>query len=136
MSQQDIIYLNLFLIVFFSILFVRSKRQQKKPSLLDLKSGPFGARTPGHAEAGKTGALVDPKSLGPEAYFNYNGHSFNAYEVLGLQGLALEPPPRADDIQKVFLECLRKSSPDSHEFFKTALETLLLDLKRKGIKVQ
>lgn len=52
--------------------------------------------------------------------FNYNGHTWDAYEVLGLPaGASLV------DVTKAYQGMLKTSEPDSHEFLETAFKTIL-----------
>ncbi len=52
--------------------------------------------------------------------FNYNGHTWDAYEVLGLPaGASLV------DVTKAYQGMLKASEPDSHEFLETAFKTIL-----------
>ena len=52
--------------------------------------------------------------------FNYNGHTWDAYEVLGLPaGASLV------DVTKAYQEMIKKSEPESHEFLETAFKTIL-----------
>lgn len=52
--------------------------------------------------------------------FNYNGHTWDAYEVLGV--------PAGENIvavTKAYQELIKKSSPESQEFFETAFKAVL-----------
>lgn len=52
--------------------------------------------------------------------FNYNGHSWDAYEVLGV--------PAGENIVEVtraYQELVKNSSPESQEFLETAFKAVL-----------
>lgn len=52
--------------------------------------------------------------------FNYNGHTWDAYEVLGLPaGASLV------DVTKSYQHMLKTAEPESHEFLETAFKTIL-----------
>lgn len=52
--------------------------------------------------------------------FNYNGHSWDAYEVLGLPaGASLV------DVTKAYQGMLKTADPESHEFLETAFKSIL-----------
>lgn len=52
--------------------------------------------------------------------FNYNGHTWDAFEVLGVpagSGLV--------EVTKAYQQMLKTSDPDSHQFLETAFKTIL-----------
>lgn len=52
-------------------------------------------------------------------YFQFNGHDFESYEVLGLPaGSSFET------VEKTFRELLKKEAEDSHEFYRKAFEAI------------
>lgn len=52
--------------------------------------------------------------------FNYNGHTWDAFEVLGVPaGSSLV------DVTKAYQEMIKKSDPESHPFLETAFKTIL-----------
>lgn len=52
--------------------------------------------------------------------FNYNGHTWDAYEVLGLPaGAGLV------DVTKAYQTMLKSAEPESHEFLETAFKSIL-----------
>ncbi|WP_413288363.1 hypothetical protein [Bdellovibrio sp. HCB337] len=52
--------------------------------------------------------------------FNYNGHTWDAFEVLGLPaGSSLV------DVTKAYQNMLKTSDPESHQFLETAFKTIL-----------
>ena len=67
-------------------------------------------------EAMKPGG--EPKEL--NVLFNYNGHTWDAYEVLGV-------PAGADlvAVTKAYQEMLRRADPESHPYLETAYRAIL-----------
>lgn len=52
--------------------------------------------------------------------FNYNGHTWDAYEVFGLPaGASLV------EVTRAYQQVLKTADPDSHEFLETAFKTIL-----------
>lgn len=52
--------------------------------------------------------------------FNYNGHTWDAYEVLGVPaGAGLV------EVTKAYQQMLTSAAPESHEFLETAFKTIL-----------
>lgn len=52
--------------------------------------------------------------------FNYNGHTWDAYEVLGVPaGAGLV------EVTKAYQHMLKSAEPESHEFLETAFKTIL-----------
>lgn len=61
--------------------------------------------------------------------FMYNGHNWEAYEVLGLaKGSSIE------QVKLAFEKSLQKNNPASHDFLKMALSVILTDFKNRGYK--
>lgn len=81
-------------------------KKQKQSTLNFSKKG-----NPSPLEAGSAHAL--------NVFFNFNGHSFDAYEALGVPaGSTL------DEIQKAFNRSIQGSDAASHEFFAAALNAI------------
>lgn len=64
-------------------------------------------------------AAFDGRMKSLNVIFNYNGHSWDAFEVLGIPAGA---PP--DMVRKAFALAIQKTAPDSHEFLKAALNAI------------
>lgn len=61
-----------------------------------------------------------PRQKELNVLFNYNGHTWDAYEVFGLPaGTSLV------EVTQSYQEMLRKAEPESHEFLETAFKTIL-----------
>jgi hypothetical protein len=142
-NSQQFLLLNIAILTIFILWFLAGRRSsQKKPTSLDMKRG---NRTEGgvlqKAEgkavsgAGSSGRYshpkyqkfldeaTDPGIRGPKELnilFNYNGHTWDAYEVLGLPaGTGLV------EVTKAYQALLKTADPDSHEFLETAFKSIL-----------
>ncbi len=63
-----------------------------------------------------------PQAKNLNVFFNYNGHTWDAYEVLGLPaGASLKM------VKSGFEKSVASSQKESHEFLRTALEAILKD---------
>lgn len=72
-------------------------------------------------------AYDDAKSL--NVVFNYNGHSWDAYEVLGVPaGSSIE------NIQKAYLNAIQSSQKDSAKFITAAFEAIVEAQKNESHK--
>lgn len=104
---------TLLLIYFFGF------RGKTKPSLLNFKkpSPPLSEiRFPSENASGEALNVM----------FNYNGHSFDAYEVLGVPaGSTLE------EIQVIYQKNKQICDPASQEFFRVAMETITQHLEKQ-----
>lgn len=149
MNSQQLLILNAVILLVLIIWFLTGRRAGvTKPTQLRMKDGNGPAKDSGAAAKGPLaarpttvtatkagGRYSDPKfqkylAPDPEAattsakelnvLFNYNGHSWDAYEVLGV--------PAGENIVAVtraYQELVKKSSPESLEFLETAYQTIL-----------
>jgi hypothetical protein len=108
------------LIVILSFLFARRTSSPPSRLRLHVKSSES-SRTTQAPLLGMEGPLRD-NVTNLNVMFNYNGHSWDAYEVLGLQAGASLDAVR-DNFNKAIQEC----KPQSHDFIKAALEAILKD---------
>jgi hypothetical protein len=145
-NSQQLLILNAVILLVLIIWFLTGRRAgMTKPTQLRMKDGngptdsgpaakgPLAARPATATKRG--GRYSDPKFqkyLAPEpdpattsakelnVLFNYNGHSWDAYEVLGV--------PAGENIVAVtraYQELVKKSSPESLEFLETAYQAIL-----------
>jgi len=71
-----------------------------------------------YLEGAPAAASASSKEL--NILFNYNGHTWDAYEVLGLPaGASLV------DVTKAYQAMLKSADPESHEFLETAFKSIL-----------
>ncbi|MBC7370411.1 MAG: hypothetical protein H7326_02535 [Bdellovibrionaceae bacterium] len=146
-DSQQFLFLNLVVMVAFVFWFISARRHsQKKPTVLNLKrpdkppaksersdsavtQGPFTATTAGGSKYShpKYQKYLDSEALKPggepkelNVLFNYNGHTWDAYEVLGVPaGAGLV------EVTKAYQEMLRKADPESHTYLETAYRAIL-----------
>jgi hypothetical protein len=59
--------------------------------------------------------------------FQYNGHSFDALEVLGLHSSA-----NLEDAKKAYAALLAKQDEDSEEFLKCAIQAFEIEFKKRS----
>lgn len=68
---------------------------------------------------GKTSENGSGQPLSLNVFFNFNGHSFDAYEALGIPaGSTL------DEIHHAFQKNIQSADPASQEFFASALNAI------------
>lgn len=126
--SQDYLYYVVGIGVFFVLIF-SIRRGQKQPTKLNLRAGEPGPHAP-------------PKSLGPglkptiskealeaqklepfektlNAVFTYNGHNFEAFEVLGLPAGA-----RGAMVEEAYKREIAKASPQGRDFIECAYQTI------------
>jgi hypothetical protein len=139
-NSQQFLLINIAILLFFIIWFLAGRRgSSKKTTQLKMKEGnqtsggvlqkstESGVRTAGgrysHPRYQKyleEAPLPSGESKELNILFNYNGHTWDAYEVLGLPaGASLV------DVTKAYQNILKSSGPDSHEFLETAFKTIL-----------
>ncbi len=109
-------------IVYFIWVFYRGRNGFVQPARLSLKA----KETPAPAFRNETVLKPEPSILKPEStpskerhlsiHFNFNGHSFEAHEILGVpQGCSLV------EVEKAYQQALLKNQSDSKEFLEMAL---------------
>lgn len=124
-SSQVVLYSSLGLGAFFWILF-SIRRAGPVPTQLKLRAEPGSGLS---YRKGSKIVTISPETLQSQgissnervlnAVFNYNGHSFDAYEVLGLPAGA-----RGLAVEEAYQRELKKHQPGSHEFIETAYQVL------------
>lgn len=140
MNSQEFLVLNIVILSAFVIWFLAGRRSaSRKPTQLQMKQGnqpPPG----GVLQKNDDKSLAEEKGSGRYSHpryrkfleeggkdgkdlnvlFNYNGHSWDAYEVFGLPAGA-----NIVDVTKAYQEALRDAEPHSHEFLETAFKAIL-----------
>jgi hypothetical protein len=117
-EANDFLILNgaivtLLLIYFFVF------RAKNTPSPLNFKKSSPPLSEISFPEEGERGEALN-------VIFNYNGHSFDAYEVLGVPaGSTLE------EIQAIYQKNKQLVDPASREFFRVAMETITQHLQKR-----
>lgn len=134
MSSQEVLWINIGIGVFIALIFLARRSRQREPSRLRLGStGQSGERGVVKSRSStKTGArreMVSPEAVDEASaqvrvknlnvVFNYNGHSWDADEVLGLPAGA----PMAM-VNEAYQKALRTTQPESHAFLQVAFEAI------------
>ena len=136
-SSQDFLYYSIGLGLFFLAIF-SIRRGHKQPSKLNLRAGeptaaPAKKQIPGKGPMTLSKEAIEAQKLDianaasagrPQekilnVMFNYNGHNFDAYEVLGLPAGA-----RGAMVDEAYRRELGKSSAQSRDFIEAAYQTL------------
>lgn len=133
MTSQQVFWISAVIGVIFIALFL-VPRSKKDPSRLRMeKDKKFNDPVPVtrknfstmSREAKQSSAgEVRMKSL--NVMFNYNGHSWDAHEVLGVPaGAPLEM------VKKGYEASLKNTDPSSHDFIETAFQAIMAELRGK-----
>jgi hypothetical protein len=137
-TSQQFLFLNIAILVFFVLWFLTGRRSaHKRPTSLNMKRGnetPGGVLQKTDGGSNSVNRYSHPKyqkfledsataasqSKELNILFNYNGHTWDAYEVLGLPaGAGLV------DVTKAYQAQLKTTDPESHEFLETAFKSIL-----------
>lgn len=127
MDSNKFILINLAIVAFFVLIFY-SGRRKKHPTKLNLKKEPWQEGSSSSKMVDISQGNIDEmadhiyvnqiKDLNPR--FIYNGHDWDAYEVLGVPaGSNFQVVRQAYHLQ------ISKSGPESREFLETALKTII-----------
>ncbi len=115
MNSQDFLILNVSCIILFLLWYWRSRESSSsRPTKLKM-----------HAPDSAPLALPPERSADRPAknlnvIFNYNGHSWDAYEVLGVPAGS---SPR--DVTAAYQTALQTTDPKSHAFLEVAYKAIL-----------
>lgn len=136
MNSQELLILNLIGGGAFLAWYLLSRGGERRPSRLDLKApdtqpvvqNPETPEKPKSAETPaprfnyvrRTGPAAEPKAKELNILFNYNGHTWDAYEVLGVPAGASMPT-----VTKAYHEAIGRCEKSSIEFFETAYRAIL-----------
>lgn len=127
MNSQDFLLILIFLIVVV-LISIWTGRKQKKPVQLDLRAPDTEPIVLPPAALNKTNQAIPdlnektkiPPMRDLNIFFNYNGHSWDAYEVLGIP--AGSP---MTEVTKAYQYEVKKSGESSHDFLYTAYKAIL-----------
>lgn len=138
MNSQQFLLLNIAILIVFVLWFLAGRRGQKKTTQLQMKQGNQPARGGVLQKGEQTGSQSryshprfqeflenDSAARAREGkelnvLFNYNGHTWDAYEVFGVPaGSSLV------EVTKAYQRMLQESAPESHEFLETAFKSIL-----------
>jgi hypothetical protein len=120
MSSQEILWISIGLAAFFFVIYRKSQNSVIPPAKLNLKKGD----KPSQGERGAI-QLAHPttqaeSSLGGNerslnVIFMYNGHSWDAHEILGVPAGA-----SLDAVEKAYLAIKKQTAIESQEFIEAA----------------
>lgn len=136
MTPEQFVILNFIILLSFAGLFFWGRRGIKPPASLNLTSDSDSKKSEsknsvfpsvGAEETVSEILSQNLKDLNP--MFIYNGHTWDAFEVLGVL-----PGSSIETIRVAFDQVILKSDPSSHDFFKAALTTILSGMKNQGYK--
>lgn len=145
MDSQQFLLINILFVAVMIIIFMMGRSNAKKPTPLKMKSNSETVNSQiknSHQQKQQVKMLEELKSkidstqgvtmvLEPERaeanplrkkqiIFNYNGHSWEAYEVFGISaGSSLA------EVTQAYQKTIQQCDPTSLEFFKTAYQTIL-----------
>lgn len=139
MTRQQFIFLNIGILGLLGIAFYWGRRNSKAPSnlrvtppsnLSNLKQVNLNLVS-NQDQKNEQDHFKLQSAENSDGLFIYNGHTWNAYEVLGLpSGCSM------DDLRVTFEQALLRSQDGSHEFLKAALSAILFDLKNQRQKTK
>lgn len=110
--------LNAAVVTILVLLFMMSKRKKPTPTKLNLRKTQF---TP--VEEGIE--INDEEEL--NVYFNFNGHMWDAYEILGVPAGS-----HASDIEMAYLKCRTRIDEESKEILEMAYAAIHQKLGRQS----
>jgi hypothetical protein len=126
MTSDSFLWLNLAFASLMAFVFVIGRNRLRAPSRLNLKNNWSRGLTPKSAPGSFTmssetireafsGSHV--KSL--NVIFMYNGHNWDAHEVLGVPAGC-----RWEQVELAYQAALKNSAPETHEFLQTAYHAI------------
>lgn len=132
MSQQQFLYINIILILVFGALFLLGRRSALKKTTQFKMTADYSPKNKA-SNIKIIGESLDDlnaeniKSL--NVIFVYNGHSWDAYEVLGVA-----PGSSIAEIKAAFNREISRNDSGAHEFLKVALSAVFQNLKNQGYR--
>ncbi|MFN7454985.1 MAG: hypothetical protein ACK5RO_10035 [Pseudobdellovibrionaceae bacterium] len=132
MTSQELFWICAIVAAVLSLSFVLGKKGYMRPSPLDLRKGNKTnqpAKTTGIVKA--QGNVIHFKTQTPEeraegkslnVIFMFNGHNFDAFEVLGLPAGA-----KPEAVRKAYELMKKQTTKDSLEFIEAAYHAILKD---------
>ncbi len=116
MNSQSIFGIVAVFVLYFTWVFYRGRNGFVQPARLALKNKDS---IPPTENNNHTAAAKSQKVRILSIHFNYNGHSFEAHEVLGL-------PPGSSivHVEEAYLKAVQSAQPESKEFLDHAVEAV------------
>ncbi len=125
MGSTEFFWITIGICVFMLIVFSFGKGGVVPPSKLDLSKAKFKAPTKSPAVHQEKPSIPDsPEAITLNVFFNYNGHTWDAYEVLGLPAGAKMP-----QVEAAMKEHMAKISAESKPFYQAAFRAIEQKLK-------
>ena len=122
-NPRHFILINGVLIALIVISFIIVKRGPRNPTRLRLKNPRPRPNQPTVTVKPHANDVASEKSL--NVFFNYNGHSWDAYEVLGVPaGSSL------DAVRRAFHKAQSKQNGEAYDFVEAAFRAIAADLKK------
>jgi hypothetical protein len=134
LTSQEFLWLNLGFGALIIVLFYLGRSRMKDPTKLRLRGGgknqnavvrrgSSGLSAGLSREARNAAGMDHVKNL--NVIFVFNGHTWDAHEVLGVPAGA-----RIEMVEAAYKQALRRNSPDSHSFIEIAYQAILETLKK------
>lgn len=138
MTPQDFLYYQIGVAIFLVVILITARKKLPPPSKLDLSKekvpgqdpltqwklrtqNSHQSKKPSFDLTAQPNTRKAPKSL--NVMFNYNGHSWDAYEVLGLPaGSSFE------EVQAAYIKLVGTSKPETVDFLTTAMNCIRKNL--------
>lgn len=130
MNSQQLLFINLLIVAIVAVFFVAGRLKRKQPARVPQPAPVQRNWAPPEAVEILEAAVIEPvpplaEAPAPKAkreriYFVYNGHEWDAFEVLGLvSGVGLETATRH------YQELIKTSDPSTFEFYDAAFSSFL-----------
>lgn len=143
-NSQQLLFINFVIFILIVLFFTLGRSKSKAPPKLNMKTGakePSSSASEGGAVvqnyAREVGPIVVAKEMLPKpvppllkkanknsVYFIYNGHEWDAHEVLGLKSEGSVSEATAQ-----YQHLIKTSDPSSFEFYETAYFSILKSKK-------
>lgn len=114
MGTANNVLIGLGIFVILLIVYFQGSKKKPMPSKLNMRAGSPGTST-------QTAQVVPSElsSLPLNVMFNYNGHTFDAYETLGIPAGS-----SWDEVRMAFDKSISQSEDTSQEFYLTAFNAI------------
>lgn len=135
MNSQTFLYINIALGLFFIVYFFFVRPKPKRPTQLNLKANETFRKPIESSPEAKKLQVVDDELAHPDrkiseskkespekslsVYFMFNGHEWEAHEVLGIPAGAQMPMVIA-----TYQHLIRTSDPSTFDFYETAFKSI------------
>lgn len=126
MSSQEFLWLNVGIALIVALIFLWRRKSQRQPSRLNLKKTTDSRSAMEPLMDKSTKESQGPQAKNLNVVFVYNGHPWDAHEILGVPaGASLEA------CEKAYKETLAKADQQSRLFVETAYKAIVADYKSR-----